>query len=83
MGSNQHWAGRVYDLCVYSMTGTPEGSTEWFYREAGNRACDTWFTRYGLSPAPQWLGDPYPLHLLQHVITQIALYNLYTPTIKS
>ena len=24
MGSNQYWAGRVYDLCVYFMTGTPE-----------------------------------------------------------
>ena len=28
MGSNQYWAGTVYDLCVYFMTGTPEGSTE-------------------------------------------------------
>ena len=28
MGSNQYWVGRVYDLCVYYMTGTPEGSTE-------------------------------------------------------
>ena len=28
LGSNQYWAGRVYDLCVYYMTGTPEGSTE-------------------------------------------------------
>ena len=28
MGRNQNWAGRVYDLCVYYMTGTPEGSTE-------------------------------------------------------
>ena len=28
MGSNQYWAGRVYDLCVYYMTGTPEGSTK-------------------------------------------------------
>ena len=28
MGSNQYWAGRVYDLCVYFMTGTPEGSTK-------------------------------------------------------
>ena len=27
MGSNQYWAGRVYDLCVYYMTGTPEGSS--------------------------------------------------------
>ena len=26
MGRNQYWAGRVYDLCVYYMTGTPEGS---------------------------------------------------------
>ena len=28
MGRNQYWAGRVYDLCVYYMTGTHEGSTE-------------------------------------------------------
>ena len=28
MGRNQYWAGRVYHLCVYYMTGTPEGSTE-------------------------------------------------------
>ena len=28
MGSNQYWAGRVYDLCVLYMMGTPEGSTE-------------------------------------------------------
>ena len=28
MGRNQYWAGRVYDLCVNYMTGTPEGSTE-------------------------------------------------------
>ena len=28
MGRNQYWAGRVYDFCVYYMTGTPEGSTE-------------------------------------------------------
>ena len=28
MDRNQYWAGRVYDLCVYYMTGTPEGSTE-------------------------------------------------------
>ena len=26
--TNQYWAGRVYDLCVYFMTGTPVGSTE-------------------------------------------------------
>ena len=28
MGSNRYWAGRVYDLCINFMTGTPEGSTE-------------------------------------------------------
>ena len=28
MGRNQYWAGRVYDLCVYYMTGTPEVSTK-------------------------------------------------------
>ena len=28
MGRNQYWAGRVYDLCVYYMTGTPERSSE-------------------------------------------------------
>ena len=28
MGRNQYRAGRVYDLCVYYMTGTPEGSSE-------------------------------------------------------
>ena len=28
MGRNKYWAGMVYDLCVYYMTGTPEGSTE-------------------------------------------------------
>ena len=31
MGSNQYWAGRVYDLYVYFMTGTPEESTESFF----------------------------------------------------
>ena len=28
MGSNQYWAGRVYGLCLYFMTGAPGGSTE-------------------------------------------------------
>ena len=28
MGRNQYWAGRVFDLCVYYMTRTPEDSTE-------------------------------------------------------
>ena len=33
MGRNQYWAGMVYDLCVYYMTGTPEGSTESSFME--------------------------------------------------
>ena len=33
MGRNQYWAGRVYDLCVYHMTGTPKGSTEFGFME--------------------------------------------------
>ena len=53
-------AGRVYDLCVYYMTGAPEGSPKvvlcgfmfFFYGEAGNRTCDPWFTRH----------SAYPLH---------------------
>ena len=28
MGNNQYRAGRVYDMCVYFMKGTPEGSTK-------------------------------------------------------
>ena len=36
MGRNQYWAGRVYDLCVYYMTGTPEGSTESGFMEKQN-----------------------------------------------
>ena len=28
MGRNEYWDKRVYDLCVYYMTGTPKGSTE-------------------------------------------------------
>ena len=53
MGSNQYWARRVYDLCVYYITGSPEGSTKsCFYGEAGNRTCDPWFTRHRFIP---WL----------------------------
>ena len=46
MGSNQYWAGRVYDLCVYYMTGTPEGSTESGFME-----------RPGIEPATPGLLD--------------------------
>ena len=46
MGSNQYWAGRVYDLCVYFMTGTPEGSTESGFME-----------KPGIKPATPGLQD--------------------------
>ena len=44
--SSESWTGRVYDLCVYFMTGTPEV----VYGEAGKRACDPWITRYRFIP---------------------------------
>ena len=28
MGSNQYWAGKVSDMCVYYMMGAPAGSTK-------------------------------------------------------
>ena len=43
MGSNHYYARRVYGLCMYFMTGAPEGSTESGSGEAGDRTCDTWF----------------------------------------
>ena len=46
MGSNQYWAGRVYDLCVYFMTGTPEGLTECGFME-----------KPGIEPATPGLQD--------------------------
>ena len=53
MGRNQYWAGRVYDLCVYYMTGTPEGSTEsvfflWRSRESNLRPLVTRHSTYPL-----------------------------------
>ena len=50
MGRNQYWAGRVYDLCVYYMTGTPEGSTESGFME-----------KPGIEPATPGLQRPVVL----------------------
>ena len=55
LGSNQYRAGRVYDLCVYFMTGASESSTESGSGDAGNRTCDPCFTRHVQCNA-------YPLH---------------------
>ena len=51
MGRNQYWAGRVYDLCVYYMTGTPEGSTESGIME-----------KPGIEPATPGLKGIAPIH---------------------
>ena len=53
LGSNQYWAGRVYDLCVYFMTGTPEGSTEsGFMEKQGIEPATPGLQDTGLSPTP-------------------------------
>ena len=51
MGRNQYWAGRVYDLCAYYMTGTPEGSTEGGFME-----------KPGLEPATSGLQGKALIH---------------------
>ena len=48
MGSNQYWAGRVYDLYVYFMTGTLEGSTEsGFMEKLGTQPATPGFVHQG------------------------------------
>ena len=60
MGSNQYWAGRVYDLCVYYMTGTPEGSTKsGFMEKPGIEPATPGLQDVGLSPIP------WRLHLIE------------------
>ena len=51
MGRNQYRAGRVYDLCVYYMTGTPEGSTESFF----------FFCGFSMGRNQYWAGRVYDL----------------------
>ena len=54
--SNQYWAGRVYDLYFYFMTGTPEGSTEsGFMEKPGIEPATTGLREIGLSPTPRRL----------------------------
>ena len=69
MGRNQYWAGRVYDLCVYYMTGTPEGSTESGFLE-----------KPGIEPATPGLQGIALIHYTtgasQHFILLFASYML-------
>ena len=47
---------RVYDLCVYFMTGTPEGSTEsGFMEKPGIEPATPGLQDIGLSPTPRRL----------------------------
>ena len=54
MGRNQYWAGRVYDLCVYYMTGTPEGSSAYPLHHGGfwNKKKKTFCGFPGYKPVP-------------------------------
>ena len=71
MGSNQLWAGRVYDLCVYYMTGTPKGSTECgFMEKPGIEPATPGLQGIDLSPTP------LRLHLL---ISWVKVQNFQNP----
>ena len=50
MGSNQYWAGRVYDVCLLYDGSTRRLTKSGFYGEAVNRTCDPWFTRHRFIP---------------------------------
>ena len=51
MVSYQYKTGRVYDLCVYFMAGTPEGSTESdFMKKPGIKPTTPGLQDIGLSP---------------------------------
>ena len=58
MGRNQYWAKRVYDLCVYYMSGTPEGSTESGFME-----------KPGIEPATPGLQGKALIHYTTGALT--------------
>ena len=62
MGRNQYWAGRVYDMCVYYMTGTPEGSTKSGFME-----------KPGIEPATPGLQG---IALIHYTTEALGLYGL-------
>ena len=65
MGRNQYWAGRVYDLCVYYMTGTPEGSTEsGFMEKPGIEPATPGLQGIALYLVRYWLPFKYALRSL-------------------
>ena len=70
MGRNQYWARRVYDLCVYYMTGTPEGSTESCFME-----------KPGIEPATPGL-EGIAFIRQKCTITSAATFNIMVITIS-
>ena len=81
MGRNQYWAWRVYDLCIYYMTGTPEGSTESGFME-----------KPGIEPATPGLqgiafihyttgashgADPYDKKRTSHAVSSLSALFYY------
>ena len=74
MSRNQNYAGRVYDLCVYYMTRTPEGSTESGFME-----------KPGIEPATPGLQGITLIHYttgLKCTITLAATFNIMAITIS-
>ena len=67
MGRNQYWAGKVYDLCVYYTTGTPEGSTESSFME-----------KPGIEPATPGLQGIALIHYTTGGFCGLSDYNFKT-----
>ena len=57
-------------LCVYFMTGAPEGSTESISGEARDRTCSPWFTRHSTYP-----HHDSPLKLFVEILNTIGECN--------
>ena len=67
MDSNQYWAGRVYDLFVYFITGTSEGSTEsGFMEKLGIEPVNPGLQDIGLSASQGRLLDEIQLNYLRY-----------------
>ena len=75
-------------MCVYYMTGAPEGSPKvvlcgfmfffcfvFFYGEAGNRTCDPWFTRHSAYPLHH--GFSYRGGHIKNFNRQMVYYIIY------
>ena len=73
MGSYQYWAGRVYNLCVYFMMGTPEGSTESGFME-----------KTGIEPATPGLQNigEYTKLIRNGIALNTAFVSLFVQKIK-